>query len=86
MRDKYGKKNPYGWVVDHILPLTLGGDNNEVNLRALHYQNNLSKADNYPSYLSAVQLVGDDNVPSVKSLTVNPAKRQLLYKMGYLNA
>ena len=86
MRDKFGKKNPYGWVIDHILPLALGGDDREVNLRALHYQNNLSKADNYPSYLSAVQLVGEENVPSVRSLTVNPAKRQQLREMGYQNA
>jgi hypothetical protein len=35
----------YGWEVDHINPVTLGGNDSIGNLQALHWQNNRSKAD-----------------------------------------
>lgn len=36
MRDKFGMENPFGWVIDHIFPVDLGGDNHFDNLRPLH--------------------------------------------------
>lgn len=56
MYDKFMQHNPYGWVIDHIIPLSLGGDDNIINLRALHYMNDISKKDDYPSYYGTVIL------------------------------
>ena len=85
MRDKYGKINPYGWVVDHVFPIALGGDNKLPNLRAMHYLNNISKADDYPSYMTAVKFDGIKNIPLEKGVTVNQKKRQILKEI-YTNA
>lgn len=85
MRDKYGMHNPFGWVVDHIFPQSLGGGDDIDNLRALHYQNNLSKADDYPSYTAVIKYDGKQNVRNERNLTVNNKKRQKL-KTLYKNA
>ncbi|MBQ4055882.1 MAG: hypothetical protein IJD32_02125 [Bacteroidaceae bacterium] len=85
MRDKYGKINPYGWVIDHIFPQALGGDNNPQNLRVMHYLNNISKADDYPSYMTAVRFNGQKNVPQERNVTVNQKRRQILKEI-YPNA
>lgn len=85
MRDKYGKINPYGWVIDHIFPQKLGGDDNPQNLRVMHYLNNNSKADDYPSYMTAVIFNGQKNIPLERNVTVNQKRRQLLKEI-YPNA
>ena len=41
--------------------MSLGGDDNLLNLRALHYKNNLGKADDYPSYTASVKYDGREN-------------------------
>lgn len=42
----YGNtQSPYGWEVDHITPVALGGTDDLSNLQALHWQNNHHKAD-----------------------------------------
>lgn len=52
---EYGNhKSQYGWDIDHVLPRVLGGGDEEINLRPLQWQNNLSKADDFPYYFSAV--------------------------------
>lgn len=33
-KDSYGMQTKYGWEVDHLRPLSKGGDNNEDNLIA----------------------------------------------------
>lgn len=35
----------YGWVIDHIKPLKEGGIDHTSNLRPLHWQNKIRKAD-----------------------------------------
>lgn len=85
MWDKFGKNNPFGWVIDHILPISLGGDDNLLNLRALHYKNNLSKASDYPSYTAVVKYDGRENVMDERNLTVNKKLREKL-KQLYNNA
>lgn len=79
VRDKYGMPdNEYGWEIDHIYPKALGGDDNFVNLRAMHCANARSKADSYPSYIVAVTSEGKGNVAVRRVLKVNRAKREVL--------
>ena len=85
MKDKYGMHNPYGWQIDHVFPQGLGGTDILDNLRPLHYLNNASKADDYPSYTSSVYFDGTKNVMLSKNLTVNAKLREKL-KQYYPNA
>jgi len=48
METEYGKQTRWGWVIDHIIPVTLGGTDDLDNLQALQWENNLAKGDNYP--------------------------------------
>ena len=41
-----GKSFSYGWTIDHILPISKGGDNSLNNLEIMHWINNEEKADN----------------------------------------
>lgn len=58
-RDKYGKEENYGWEVDHMFPESLGGNENTANLQALQWENNRTKADNFPSYSTLVSSEGN---------------------------
>lgn len=81
MRDKYGKVNPFGWEIDHIYPQNRGGDDNIDNLRALHYLNNRSKRDDYPSYTASVTFDGKKNIEKMRNLTVNERVRNRIDKL-----
>ena len=79
VRDKYGlQDNEYGWVVDHIYPLSKGGDDNPQNLRPMHCANARSKGDSYPSYIVSMTAEGQVNVAVRRVLKVNKAKREVL--------
>jgi hypothetical protein len=41
-------ESPYGWEVDHILPVAAGGTDDLTNLQPLHWENNRQKGDSYP--------------------------------------
>jgi len=38
----------YGWEIDHIKPLAMGGLDNIDNLQPLQWENNRKKGDTYP--------------------------------------
>lgn len=85
--DMYGQQdNIFGWQVDHIYPVSKGGDDHPENLRALQHQNNASKGDDYPSYEAAITSKGNTNEEQRRSLTVNEEKRQQLAKIFNINA
>ena len=39
----YGKHTEFGWEIDHIVPLSCGGESYISNLQALHWRNNEAK-------------------------------------------
>lgn len=43
----YGTTGEYGWEIDHRNPQSKGGTDHGRNLRALHWQSNRRKSDNY---------------------------------------
>lgn len=49
-KTEQGNKTEFGWTIDHIFPLTLGGGNDIENLRLLHWRNNEQKADDFPTH------------------------------------
>ena len=65
----------FGWQIVHFFPISKGGDENPLNLRALHYKNNLSKGDDYPSYYGEVTSEGNTNKIERQVFTVNHEKQ-----------
>ena len=47
-RGDHGTTTTYGWEIDHIKPVALGGDDDLSNLQPLHWENNRQKGDKYP--------------------------------------
>ena len=44
-----------GWEIDHIVPVSLGGTDDLLNLQPLQWQNNRHKGDNYPHWSCRVK-------------------------------
>lgn len=93
-RNKYGiRDSKLGWEVDHVIPksiLQLHGVSEEdmdnpLNLRAMQWQNNVSKADDYPSYISVVSSKDLENVYLEESRKVNLKLREELNKLYHTN-
>jgi 5-methylcytosine-specific restriction endonuclease McrA len=49
-KDGYATQSKYGWEIDHILPVSLGGTDDLENLRPLHWANNMNKGDDFPNW------------------------------------
>ena len=43
--DRGERNSYYGWEIDHIVPVVLGGSDDISNLQPLHWENNASKGD-----------------------------------------
>ncbi len=52
-RTQYGTRENFGWEIDHIRPVALGGGDEIENLQALHWENNRAKGDCYPEWSGA---------------------------------
>lgn len=81
-KEHYGKETDYGWEADHILPVAKGGTDHTDNLRAFHWKNNRSKADDFPVYFSAITSSENKNIENAEEKTINKetiAKLKLLY-------
>ena len=93
-RKKYGiRDSKLGWEVDHVIPkaiLAPMGFSDDaidapINLRAMHWQNNVSKGDDYPSYVSVISAKDLDNVYHEESRKINPALRADLNNFYHIN-
>lgn len=73
-RDQYGVSCKYGWVIDHIKPKSLGGDDTLYNLQALHWRNNAAKGNNYPEFESCITSNGKDNIYKERRWRLNTKK------------
>ncbi len=80
-RDQYGKEGDFGWTIDHVYPESDGGDENLVNLRPMHWQNNLSKSDNYPKYKTVISSENETNIDKEQRFTVNDSLQSSLKKL-----
>lgn len=77
--NKYGlRDNPYGWEIDHVYPVVMGGDDDLRNLRAMHWRNNASKGDDYPSYIARITSEDNRNKDCYNSHTVNTFLREFI--------
>ncbi len=82
IRSDYGNTNSiYGWEIDHIYPKEKGGDDNFDNLRALQWENNRSKGEDYPVYSASVKAEDSENVHVERQLYVN---REIQNKLSVL--
>jgi len=81
VRDKYRVEHNFGWEIDHIFPVSRGGDDNQKNLRAMHYLNNRSKADDYPRYKVAVTSKGTRNEETSKFILINENTQKIIHSI-----
>lgn len=87
--EDYGEQTMFGWQIDHVCPKSLleklGYNEEEIwnidNLRPMQWQNNLSKSDDYPSYMSAITSDGDNNIEREDSKMVNAKRRQKIQQL-----
>lgn len=54
-RSKHGLTGQWGWEIDHIKPVALGGSDDLSNLQPLQWENNRAKGDEYPHKTCAVR-------------------------------
>ncbi len=70
-KNAYGDTNSkFGWEVEHVYPYSKGGKNDPINLRAMQWENNRSKGDDFPVY-KAVVANNNDNVYNTRELRIN---------------
>ncbi len=82
-RDQYGNPDhAFGWEIDHAYPVSKGGDDFPQNIRAMHSQNNRSKADDYPDYTCALTSNDTKNIATSKGMKI-PDDLQNILKQKY---
>lgn len=65
-REYYGIQGQYGWEIDHLKPVVLGGTDEIDNLNPLQWQNNRSKSDNYPNFQTIITSEKNINIENTQ--------------------
>ncbi len=72
LKNAHGNVNSkFGWEVDHVYPEAKGGDDQIFNLRAMQWENNRSKGDDFPLYKAVVVAQNNDNIYKEEQFRVN---------------
>ena len=66
-RTQYGLTSLYGWEIDHLRPISMSGNDSLGNLYPLHWRNNRSKGDSYPSFITVLSSEGNQNIDRTQS-------------------
>jgi hypothetical protein len=61
-KNAYGTTGPYGWEIDHRIPLSKKGSDDLSNLFPCQWENNRSKGDDYPKFKTKITNEGNRNV------------------------
>ena len=81
-RDEHGnKEHKMGWEVDHALPESKGGEKHPGNLRAMQWENNNRKDNDFPRYTAAVTALGDTNIDKEQPAVIGEGTLKKLKKI-----
>ena len=69
-KDAFGSHSDYGWEIEHIRPLSQGGEETIENLMPCQWQNNMAKANNFPNFKSMITSDGNRNVRKEQSWVI----------------
>lgn len=69
-KNAYGTTGPYGWEIDHRMPQARGGSDTLPNLFPCQWENNRTKGDNYPSFITVITSDGNHNIRREQSWVV----------------
>lgn len=73
--NQYGKQSEYGWSIDHIIPKVLFNNNDydssSCNRRAMHWENNLKKSDDFPEYKCIIMSENVHNIRKENTKHIN---------------
>ncbi len=69
-RIDYGQRTMYGWTINRLRPVSKGGTIDIGNLNAMHWKNDLCKADDYPSFKSCVTAEENRNINKLQKWEV----------------
>lgn len=57
----------YGWEIDHVKPVARSGNNDLNNLHPLHWKNNRTKGDDYPTWGTSISSLENKNIDKVQN-------------------
>lgn len=86
LKTEYGNHNSkFGWEIDHVYPLSRGGNDDILNLRPMQWENNVAKGNSFPVYNCAVKAEGNDNIHEKSQFKVNDALMSKLNELYNFN-
>ena len=86
VRNQYGIRDSiFGWEIDHVYPLSRGGNDDILNLRPMQWENNVAKGNSFPVYNCAVKAEGNDNIHEESQFKVNDALMSKLNELYNFN-
>lgn len=86
LKTEYGNHNSkFGWEIDHVYPLSRGGNDDILNLRPMQWENNVAKGNSFPVYNCAVKAEGNDNIHEESQFKVNDALMSKLNELYSFN-